>query len=95
MQIICCESKHRMVILLHKATDWRERMNNEQFLTTQEVLDLAGVARQTLVRDIKNGVIKCYKIGSRCNRFKKSDVDGYVKLKKESGCVQAWKKKKH
>ena len=61
-------------------------MDRERMLTIKEVLELSGVSRTTLKRDMDNGKIEPIYF-SRNVRFRESDVDKYVKAKKESKWV--------
>jgi excisionase family DNA binding protein len=64
--------------MLHRVTG---NMNSEkdELMTVQEVIDYLKISRQTLFRLRKNGVIQTYKVGERGLRFKRSEIESYVK----------------
>ena len=66
----------------------------EKLVTTKDVLDMSGVSRYTLYRDIMNGKIKCIRLSSRVNRFRLSDAQTYAEQKKNGGRSEKWKKEK-
>ena len=65
----------------------------EEMVTQKELLEMSGVTRQTLHRDIQTGKITCIKINGKENRFIKEDAIEYAKDKKERGRSEEWKKK--
>lgn len=51
--------------------------------TVKEVVELAGISRALLSRDVKNGKIKAIHFG-RNVRFERADVERYIEEKKNS-----------
>lgn len=68
-------------------------MINEELLTVAEVLEMAGVSRNTLHRDTASGKIEALKFGKSV-RYRKSVAEAYAKQKRESKWVNLWKEKK-
>ena len=58
-------------------------ITEEKLLTVKEVLEMSGVSRNTLSRDIKSGKIKAVHFG-RNVRFKENDARAYAEDKKQS-----------
>ena len=67
---------------------------DEKLISQKEVLEMSGVSRNTLFRDIKNGVIRCVKITGKINRFYESEAIAYAESKKKRGRSEKWKKEK-
>ena len=61
-------------------------MERERLLTIKEVMEMAGISRTTLKRDIDNGKLEAIYI-NRNVRFRKADVEEYVEQKKQSKWV--------
>ena len=47
-------------------------------LSTNEVCEILGVSRQTVVRLVGTGDLPCYMIGGKTRRFYREDVDAYI-----------------
>lgn len=67
-------------------------MLDSELLTIKDVLDLSGVSRYTLHRDIKSKKIPAIYFG-RNVRFKREDAEAYAEKKKNSKWVNTWKQK--
>lgn len=68
-------------------------MLHGELLTVKEVLEMSGVSRYTLYRDINSKKIPVIYFG-RNVRFKIQDAENYAKEKKGSRWVNLWKEKK-
>ena len=70
-------------------------MNIEvKWYNQKELMELAGVSRQTVYVDIKKGDLNAHKFGKSL-RFTEEEVNRYVEKKKGSNFVKAWKQKKN
>ncbi len=60
-------------------------MNSEkdELMTVQEVIEYLKISRQTLLILRKEGVFPTYKIGKRGVRFRRSDIEAYLKERKQ------------
>ena len=67
-------------------------MFDDELVTIKEVLEMSGVSRYTLYRDIKSKKIYAIYFG-RNVRFKKEDAEKYAESKKDSKWVNKWKEK--
>lgn len=63
-----------------------------KLLTIKETLELSGVSRYTLYRDIQSGKIPAIYVG-RNVRIKESDAQAYAKEKESSKLVLHYKNK--
>ena len=63
-----------------------------KLLTVKEVLELSGVSRNTLSRDIKSGKIATVHFG-RNVRFKEDEAQAYAEEKKKSNWAHLHKEK--
>ena len=55
-------------------------MGEDRLLTSDEVMNMLRISRQTLYRRIKHGVLKPVNPDAKRNyRFEKSEVDNYIK----------------
>ena len=68
-------------------------MFEDKMITQEELLEMSGVSRSMLYRDIRNGKIRCVKLSNKINRFYKSDAIAYSEEKKKRGRSEEWKKK--
>lgn len=68
-------------------------VTGDKLITTKEVLEMAGVSRQQLTRDVKSGKITCIRVSAICRRFLESEAIEYAKEKKERGRAKEWKEK--
>ena len=68
--------------MLHHVT---RNMDSEkdELMTVQEVIEYLKISRQTLFRLRKEGVIPFYQVGERGVRFKRSDIEDYLKQHKK------------
>lgn len=66
----------------------------ENMLTVTDVLEISGVSKNTLYRDIKAGRIQTFKFRKN-TRFRESDVLKYAEEKKNSEKVKLWAEKKN
>ena len=64
-----------------------------KLITSKEVLEMSGVSRQTLARDIKNGKITCIRVSNTCSRFLESEAIEYANEKHKRGRSKLWKEK--
>lgn len=64
-----------------------------ELVTIKDVMEMSGVSRNTLYRDIKSKKIQAIYFG-RIVRFKKEDAEKYAEQKKDSKWVKLWKEKK-
>lgn len=65
---------------------------SDKLLTIKEVLQISGISRYTLYRDIKSGKIPAIKFGMNV-RIKESDAIAYAKAKGNSKSVAYYKQK--
>ncbi len=54
-------------------------LDGEEMLKVKEVTSFLKISRSTLYRMIKDDKLTPYKVGIRGTRFKKSDVQNYLK----------------
>ena len=55
-------------------------MGEDRLLTSDEVMNMLRISRQTLYRRIKHGILKPVNPDAKRNyRFEKSEVDNYIK----------------
>lgn len=66
---------------------------NGELITIKEVLEMAGVSRNTLYRDMNNGKIKGIKFGKGV-RISKEDAEAYAEEKRNSKWVNLHKQDK-
>lgn len=65
-----------------------------KMLSIKEVMEIAGVSRYTIYRDIKSGKIPAVHFGVNV-RIKESDALNYAKEKSKSSWVAYYKKKRN
>lgn len=65
---------------------------DDRLLTIKEVLEIAGISRYTLYRDIKSGKIPAVYFGVNV-RIKESDAFAYAESKRNSSRVAYYKDK--
>ena len=51
----------------------------EEIMTTNEVAKYLKVRHETILRKVKRGELKAYKVGGRRLRFYKSEVDAWLR----------------
>jgi len=59
------------------------KTNTDEMLTVKEVMAFLKVSRSKIYRLIDAGALKPYKIGERGTRFKRSDVEAYVRSQEQ------------
>ena len=57
----------------------KNKTNELQTLTLEQVCDILQVSRNTLLKYIKLGHIKAYRLPSKEWRFKANDIDNFLK----------------
>ena len=58
-------------------SDMANFFNSDAALSITQVADALGVSGQTVAREIKRGKIKAFRVGLRCLRISRSELDRY------------------
>lgn len=66
-------------------------MFDEKYVTIKELMEMSGVSRRTIWRDIKNNKLNATYFG-RNVRIKEGDATAYAEEKKDSAWVNYYKK---
>ena len=69
----------------------KEGDSMKKLITQEELLEMAGISRALLYRDIQNGKIRCIKLSRNINRFYEEDAKKYAEEKKKRGLGKGWK----